>query len=82
MPRLKKSSEELRCISLKGDLAKRIELTGFSDLELSKLVGLSERRFAEKRRDPSLLTYLEFSRLAIRLKFTDEEIIAAVRGEK
>ena len=82
MPRLKKSGEELRCLSLKGSLSKRIEMSGFSDKELASLVGLSERRFAEKRRNPALLTYLEFSRLAIRLGLTHEEIIEATVGEK
>lgn len=79
MPRLKRSEEQNRYILMAGNIKKRMTFLNVSDKEMANLVGLSERRFAEKRRMPELFTYPELTKLVVRLKMSDSEILEGMR---
>lgn len=82
MPRLKATENQLKDTAVREALARGQAGAGKSDEEMGLCIRTSRQTYQNKKRRPALFTLENLRRLDAVLKFTDEEIVAMVKGKK
>lgn len=79
MPVIKKKPIEVAYSLLKGNIKKRMEANQVTNKQMGLVTGMHHETFARKTNHPERFTYPEFIETVNKLKFTDEEILDAVK---
>lgn len=81
MPRLKESLEERKDSAIRGAIARCMAEQGLNDQEMGICIMATRRTFQNKKKKPNTFTLGDIRRMDSKLKFTEQEIIAMIRGK-
>lgn len=79
MPVIKKRPIDVAYSLLKGNIKKRMEANQVTNKQMASITGMHHETFARKTNHPERFTLTEFIYTVNKLKFTDDEILEAVK---